>query len=177
MHPINVAEIHELNLRYLTLLQKTAQDNSKAARQLFGVSAAVLSEIAQLTADEIAALARTNSLLFKGKLSDALLNDALESSTAELDEFHDFTIHFLTVLLHTARTDVFTTHQVFGLPLAVCKHVATWHTSRVLRAARMAKAVNIEGCLTTTLLTNFRSTQSPAIRGVMSLAHNGGTAA
>jgi len=177
-YPVDVSEIHALNLRYLMLAQKASRENPATASRLFGLSASVVLAISEMEAGTFEALADTNTLLFKGKLSDAVLAGSLKPTPHRIggDAFEDFTLHYLSFLQNTARNDVPSAHQVFGTPLAVCEQVSKWSVTQLLLAAELPGTLHLEGILTVALLNNFQSTQSSAIRAVMSLAHSGARA-
>jgi hypothetical protein len=174
-YPVDVNEIRSLNRRYLTLLQRTYGESPATASRLFGLSPVVVLAIAEMDPASFEALADTNTLLFKGKLSDALLAGNLQAVPRGVgnDAFVDFTQHFLSFLQNMARADVLSAKQVFGLPQTVCEEVSKWSLTQLLLAAELPGALHLEGTLTVALLNNLQSTQSAAVRAVMSLAHSG----
>ncbi|MBE7540603.1 MAG: flagellar transcriptional regulator FlhD [Rhodocyclaceae bacterium] len=73
-------ELHALNYRFLLVLQREARQSVAAASRIFGVDEAACADIAVMSLDTIEELAKTNALVFRGRIDRSTL--ALLGATA-----------------------------------------------------------------------------------------------
>lgn len=70
---IPTTELHNLNFRFLLLLQQGARTDIATTEHTFGVAASVCEKIATFSLDQLDELSKTNALIFRGRIDDATL--------------------------------------------------------------------------------------------------------